>query len=54
VSRTTGVEIVNGAIDTTLVFFLNAAFRNRRKTMGDSSSGSKPTSNTVEAASRSA
>ena len=40
-----------GATANTAVLFLRTALRSRRNTIGDSSSGSNPTSSTVVAAS---
>ena len=42
-------RVANGAIDITCSAFLRAALRSRRNTIGDSSSGSKPTSRTAGA-----
>jgi hypothetical protein len=47
-------RVANGAIEDTCSAFLRAALRSRRYTIGDSSSGSKPTSRTAGALSRSA
>ena len=46
-------RLANGATAYTLSADLRTALRNRRKTMGDSSSGSKPASSTAGACSRS-
>ncbi len=46
--------VANGAMATIAARFLRNALRSRRKTIGDSSSGSKPTRSTWAAFSRSA
>ncbi len=46
--------MAKGATAYTAVLFLRTALRSRRKTIGDSSSGSKPTRTTALARSRSA